>query len=152
MQVNSLKALEVFHGFQRQVPLEAARTAMRQMEHSLELLRVAEADESVRKTIALCNADDCLSTRSLRNWLERERLAIERAEKRCRAHNPQTALLPIQSKSGNGKPLSWQKSWSKEFQLIRNCETSKKPLAGCWRIFSTGIGESQRRIGGNISA
>ena len=77
----SLKALEVFHGFQRQVPLEEARTAMRQMEHSLELLRVAEVQESVRKTIALYNADDCFSTRSLRNWLERERLGLERAGK-----------------------------------------------------------------------
>jgi predicted RecB family nuclease len=73
----SLKALEVFYGFTRQAPLEEARKAMRQMEHSLELCRVAEVDESVRKTIALYNADDCLSTQSLRNWLERERLQFE---------------------------------------------------------------------------
>ena len=33
----SLKALEVFHGFRRAVPLEEARSAMRQMEHALEL-------------------------------------------------------------------------------------------------------------------
>ena len=33
----SLKALEVFHDFQRAVPLEEARRAMRQMEHALEL-------------------------------------------------------------------------------------------------------------------
>ena len=90
----SLKALEVFHGFQRQVPLEEARTAMRQMEHSLELLRVAEVQESVRKTIALYNADDCLSTQSLRNWLERERLAIERAGKRLTRPQPSDAAAP----------------------------------------------------------
>jgi hypothetical protein len=77
----SLKALELFHGFRRQVPLEDARRAMRQMEHSLELWRVAEVDESIRKMIALYNADDCFSTRSLRNWLERERLGLERAGK-----------------------------------------------------------------------
>ncbi|MBV8227126.1 MAG: TM0106 family RecB-like putative nuclease, partial [Verrucomicrobia bacterium] len=75
----SLKALEVFHDFRRQVPLADARTAMRRMEHSLELSRAPEADESVRKTIALYNADDCLSTRSLRNWLERERLQLGKA-------------------------------------------------------------------------
>ena len=33
----SLKALEVFHGFCRAVPLEEARSAMRQMQHALEL-------------------------------------------------------------------------------------------------------------------
>jgi uncharacterized protein len=77
----SLKALEVFHGFQRTVPLEEARRAMRQMEHGLELWQVAEVDESVRKTIALYNADDCFSTRSLRNWLEQERQALQRAGK-----------------------------------------------------------------------
>ena len=75
----SLKAMEIFHGFQRQLPLEKARSAMREMEHSLELLRAAEVDESVRKTIALYNADDCFSTRSLRNWLECERLTLEQA-------------------------------------------------------------------------
>jgi len=75
----SLKALEVFHDFRRQVPLADARTAMRRMEHSLELSREPIADESVRKTIALYNADDCLSTRSLRNWLEHERLLLDKA-------------------------------------------------------------------------
>lgn len=75
----SLKAMEIFHSFQRQLPLEEARRAMREMEHSLELLRAVEVDESVRKTIALYNADDCFSTRSLRNWLERERLTLEQA-------------------------------------------------------------------------
>ena len=48
----SLKALEVFHGFQRAVPLEEARSAMRQMEHALELGQPAEAGESVKNTIA----------------------------------------------------------------------------------------------------
>ena len=75
----SLKALEVFHGFERTVPLEEARSAMRQMEHALELGQPAEVGESVKNTIALYNADDCFSTRSLRDWLEREREALERA-------------------------------------------------------------------------
>ena len=78
----SLKALEVFHGFRRAVPLEEARSAMRQMEHALELGQATEVDESVRNTIALYNADDCFSTRSLRDWLERERRALEQAGRR----------------------------------------------------------------------
>ena len=75
----SLKALEVFHGFARAMPLEEARRAMRQMEHALELGQPAETGESVKNTIAFYNADDCFSTRSLRNWLERERQALELA-------------------------------------------------------------------------
>ena len=73
----SLKALEVFHGFRRAVPLEEARSAMRQMEHAMELGQATEADESVKNAIAIYNADDCFSTRSLRDWLERERRALE---------------------------------------------------------------------------
>ena len=52
---------------------------MRQMEHALELGQPAEAGEDVKKTIAGYNADDCFSTRSLRDWLERERQALEQA-------------------------------------------------------------------------
>jgi hypothetical protein len=75
----SLKALEVFHDFRRAVPLEEARRAMRQMEHALELGQPTEAGESVKNTIAVYNADDCFSTRSLRNWLEGERQTLEQA-------------------------------------------------------------------------
>jgi uncharacterized protein len=75
----SLKALEVFHGFKRKVPLEEAGSAMRQMQHGLELGRASEVHDSVRQAIVFYNADDCLSTLSLRDWLERERLEQERA-------------------------------------------------------------------------
>ncbi len=75
----SLKALEVFHGFQRKMPLDEARRAMRAMEHTLELGKPADLDEAVRNTIAVYNADDCLSTRSLRGWLECQRATLEHA-------------------------------------------------------------------------
>ena len=75
----SLKALEVFHGFKRTMPLEEAGSAMRQMQHGLELGSGSEVDDSVRQAIMLYNADDCSSTRSLRDWLERERLQQEEA-------------------------------------------------------------------------
>lgn len=75
----SLKALEVFHGFARKVPLDDAGQAMRKMQHALELGRAARVDESVREAIAIYNADDCFSTLSLRDWLERERRKQELA-------------------------------------------------------------------------
>lgn len=71
----SLKALEAFHGFERKIPLEDARTAMRELEHWLELESTEQLDDKVRDAVALYNADDCLSTWSLRDWLEKEREA-----------------------------------------------------------------------------
>jgi predicted RecB family nuclease len=78
----SLKALEQFHGFGRRLPLPAAATAMRRMQHALELGRVSEVDASVRDAIELYNADDCFSTLSLRDWLEGVRAAQEQAGQR----------------------------------------------------------------------
>ena len=75
----SLKAAEVFHGFQRSTPLEESRRAMRFVEHALELGRVPAIPEAVRTTIEGYNADDCLSTRSLRDWLEAKRAEHEAA-------------------------------------------------------------------------
>lgn len=66
----SLKALEEFHSFTRNVPLNEAKAAMRQVEHGLELGRVMDIDADIRKTVEGYNADDCLSTFSLRDWLE----------------------------------------------------------------------------------
>jgi uncharacterized protein len=73
----SLKALEPFHNFERKVPLDAARQATRVMQHQLELGKPSPLDESVHETIAVYNADDCYSTRSLDLWLESLRKSCE---------------------------------------------------------------------------
>jgi predicted RecB family nuclease len=69
----SLKALEVFHNFARDTAIAEARTAMRIVEHSLELGREERIDESIRQTVESYNREDCLSTSSLRQWLEQQR-------------------------------------------------------------------------------
>lgn len=66
----SLKALEEFHDFNRSVPLEEARSALRQIEHGLELGRIIDLGADASQTVESYNADDCFSTFSLRNWLE----------------------------------------------------------------------------------
>jgi len=75
----SLKALEPFHSFQRGVSLEVARQAMRRFAHDLELGRAPDSGSADGKTVEAYNADDCLSTKSLRDWFERERAAIEKS-------------------------------------------------------------------------
>ncbi len=77
----TLKALEAIHGFERSMPLDESRRAMRQVEHGLELGRFGELDEGIRKTIETYNADDCLSARFLRNWLEAQRKTLEESGK-----------------------------------------------------------------------
>jgi predicted RecB family nuclease len=75
----SLKAAEVFHNFRRSTPLEESRRAMRFVEHTLELSRVLNIPEEVRITVAGYNWDDCQSTKSLRDWLEKKRAEQEAA-------------------------------------------------------------------------
>jgi uncharacterized protein len=71
----SLKALEPFHQFARRVPLSEAATAMRVMQHALELIRADSIAEGTRQQVLGYNEDDCRSTRSLGNWLETLRSA-----------------------------------------------------------------------------
>lgn len=74
----SLKALELFHGFARNVLLSDAATARRQIEHWLELESEGELAEKLMATVWGYNEDDCRSTASLRDWLEAERKTLEK--------------------------------------------------------------------------
>src|SRR6266481_2250014 len=70
----SLKTVEAFYGFERETPLEASRVAMRYVEHRLELGRMGEElPDEIREKIEGYNAEDCVSTARLRDWLEGER-------------------------------------------------------------------------------
>jgi uncharacterized protein len=69
----SLKALEEFHGFKRRLSLDKAKSAMRQVEHQLELDRPGTVEPDVKDAVEAYNSDDCHSTRSLRDWLEQLR-------------------------------------------------------------------------------
>lgn len=71
----SLKDLEEFHRFKRSLALEKARVAMRLVEHALELGRTGDIEDETRSRVESYNNDDCLSTASLRDWLESIRLA-----------------------------------------------------------------------------
>ncbi|MGH9465117.1 MAG: DEAD/DEAH box helicase, partial [Thermoanaerobaculia bacterium] len=65
-----LKELEAFTGFTRELPLEAARAALREAEWALELGRAETLTAEARHAIESYNRDDCLSARALRDWLE----------------------------------------------------------------------------------
>src|SRR5262249_15171254 len=70
----SLKKLEVFCGFERKTPPEASRSAMRYIEHRLELgWGDQELPEEIRSVMESYNREDCCATAQLRDWLELER-------------------------------------------------------------------------------
>ena len=69
----SLKELEPFYGFDREVELRAASTALRRIESALELGYAIEEENEDLEVVCGYNRDDCISTFHLRNWLERLR-------------------------------------------------------------------------------
>ena len=76
----SLKGLEAFYAFERQTPLEVSRTAMRYVEHRLELgWEGEELPDFVREAMEGYNGEDCFSTLALRDWLEEERRKLVEA-------------------------------------------------------------------------
>jgi predicted RecB family nuclease len=66
----SLKDLEVFHGFARRTDLRDARLNLRDLECALELNEVASVPAEVLCVVESYNAEDCISTLRLRDWLE----------------------------------------------------------------------------------
>jgi len=76
VETYSLKALEAFHGYVRDIPLERARIAMRTIQHGLELGAADFIEAETRDIVARYNADDCFSTQYLRDWLEAQRQAV----------------------------------------------------------------------------
>ncbi|HTV77150.1 MAG TPA: TM0106 family RecB-like putative nuclease [Steroidobacteraceae bacterium] len=69
----SIKDLEPFFDFEREVPLEQARRNMRLIERAVELRMPEAADEAARQAVQGYNLDDCHSARRLRDWLEQLR-------------------------------------------------------------------------------
>jgi predicted RecB family nuclease len=66
----SIKQLEQFYGFARDVPLHSATAHLQVIELALESDAAASIAEGVRAAVQGYNRDDCRSTEELRDWLE----------------------------------------------------------------------------------
>ena len=69
----SIKELERFYGYTREVSLSEANSALYGVSAPLELGDPESIREEHRKTVEAYNRDDCASTLHLRDWLERIR-------------------------------------------------------------------------------
>ncbi|MEZ5288083.1 MAG: TM0106 family RecB-like putative nuclease [Vicinamibacterales bacterium] len=72
----SIKQLEPFYGFVREVPLTDARQHLTAIELALESRVPQVVPEATRQAVAGYNRDDCRSTEALRDWLERLRAEL----------------------------------------------------------------------------
>lgn len=77
VETYSIKDLEPFYGFTRDVPLSDARINLRVVERALELSAVAAIPAEVPGAVEGYNRDDCLSALRLRDWLEQLRASVE---------------------------------------------------------------------------
>lgn len=66
----SLKKLEPFFSFKRQVPLHDANVALTTLSAGLELNNILSIDDKTKAVVQGYNADDCFATLHLRDWLE----------------------------------------------------------------------------------
>lgn len=66
----SLKMMEPFFGFKREVSLHDANIALTALSAGLELNDIPSIDNKTKETVQGYNADDCISTLHLRDWLE----------------------------------------------------------------------------------
>ena len=71
----SLKTLEHFAGFKRNIHKDDSRAAMRYITHSLELGWAEAIPEKFITAMETYNRDDCFATSALRDWLESQRTA-----------------------------------------------------------------------------
>lgn len=66
----SIKQMEPFFGFEREMPLIEAGTALAALQAGLELGDIREIPEDAMAAVRLYNKDDCRSALALRDWLE----------------------------------------------------------------------------------
>lgn len=69
----SIKNMEQFYGFTRDIDLRVARLNLQAMERAVELGLMHELKPDVRAAVEGYNRDDCVSTLKLRDWLEEQR-------------------------------------------------------------------------------
>jgi len=73
----SLKKIEAFYNFERKIPPDVSRAAMRYIEHKLELgWENEQLPDDMRAAMEGYNREDCCSTAALRDWLENQRAIL----------------------------------------------------------------------------
>ena len=113
----SLKDLEQFHGFQRDVDLPDANHALAHVQACLETDDFEGLTDHGKSTVQGYNRDDCNSTRSLRDWLENVRSLL----------NAEGASIDRPAFS-EGDPSAAISEWQQKIDLLNARLTEDVPV------------------------
>jgi uncharacterized protein len=72
----SIKRLEAFFGFKRQISMHDANSALTKLSSCIELNDVQLIDDATKNVVEGYNKDDCNATEALRTWLEKLRAEL----------------------------------------------------------------------------
>jgi predicted RecB family nuclease len=72
----SIKRLEAFFGFKRQIPMHDANSALTKLSSCIELNDIQLIDDATKNVVEGYNKDDCNATEALRTWLEKLRAEL----------------------------------------------------------------------------
>lgn len=78
VETYSLKALEQFANYKRQVPLEQAGPARREVELAINAHDYKKLTKELKEIVSKYNEDDCRATLALHDWIEIQRTEFER--------------------------------------------------------------------------
>ena len=148
----SIKELERFYGFTREVPLSEANSALYAVCAPLELGSPEAIKEEHKTAVEGYNRDDCVSTFQLRNWLEDIRQGLVNSGAVIERPAP-----------GEGQASDQLTEWQRMIRApwanvspatcpyrSRIATRSSRP-GGYWPISWTGTGGKKRRCGGSSS-
>ena len=150
----SIKKMEVFYGFTREIDLRDAGSSIVAFEQWLELGEGERPANDHLDQIEKYNRDDVVSTLRLRDWLETLRGQLARRDRARASRGPGRA-----AKHRIGCPTSWpgprrSSSGSPTRPSSRSIPSERTPsrrASGCWPSSLAGIGARTRRRGGNSS-
>ena len=113
----SIKRLEPFYEFEREISLEAADIELASLRASLELEGVNSILDKTKSAIVAYNKDDCRSATHLRDWLEQLRTQL--------VTDGRELLRPVPGDGAPGKNISdWQ---AKINELIERLSSDISP-------------------------
>jgi predicted RecB family nuclease len=146
----SLKELEVFYGFEREIPLREASLQRHALERAVELRKRDAVPDETLLTVEAYNRDDCISAMRLRDWLEELRAGLVQAGRVI----PRPELQEgTRAKPSTSSSVAWTRSTTSSQATSRPTRTSatrSSRRAGCSRTRSTGTTARRRRRGGSI--
>ena len=147
----SIKALEPFYGFGRDVDLRKASAALHTVERALELGEAHALEPQLRAEVESYNRDDCVSALKLRGWLEGLRAEVERSASPSPGRRRSSRRKNARPRRTSSAPGRWPTGSWRECRPTGPSERRSSTPGGSSPISSAGTGGRSRPRGGSSS-